>query len=154
MIKVKPFLSLLAVASVKASNLRGGDSTYKAGIVSAIAELKEHRGSSPLSIRNHMEANMPAGKSWNCSSFTRALKQMVADGDLDQDGDAYKWSPDFRRRVKTEAAASYETKPAPKVDGGDLVKTKASYKLSAEFEQKAAAASKPKKAHPKKKAAP
>ncbi|KAL7536300.1 hypothetical protein ACHAXR_008394 [Thalassiosira sp. AJA248-18] len=99
MIKVKLFLSLLAVASVSAANLRGGDRSYNADNDSTVAELKESGGAFSLSIVNNMEANMPAGKTWDGSSFTRALKEAVADGDLNQASGAYKWSPELRRRL-------------------------------------------------------
>ena len=68
-----------------------------------------------VSAKKHMQANLPADKKWMNATFLKALKDMVA--------------------------------------SGELVKTKASYKLSAVAKQKASSAGKPKKA-PKKKVAP
>ena len=89
--------------------------SYKAGIAKAITELKDRTGSSSIAIKKHMQANLPADKKWMNATFLKALKDMVA--------------------------------------SGELVKTKASYKLSAVAKQKASSAGKPKKA-PKKKVAP
>lgn len=102
--------------SSAASNLRGGNNaSYKAGIVSAIIELKEHRGSSSKSIRERMLArqNAPAGKNWRDASFAKALKEAVDDGDLVLAGDAYKLSDGYWRDLKRSVADSYRTKPDP-----------------------------------------
>ena len=80
--------------------------SYKAGIITAITELKDRTSSSSIAIKKHLQVNLPADKKWLNATFLSALKKMVA--------------------------------------GGDLVQVKASYKLSADYEKKAAAASKPK----------
>jgi len=46
--------------------------SYKAGIVKAIEELKDRSGSSMISIKKHMQANMPADKKWMNAMFVGA----------------------------------------------------------------------------------
>eukprot|EP01083_Nonionella_stella_P002131 6142_1 len=148
MIKIKPFLPLLAAASVSASssNLRGGNSSYKSGIVSAVAQLKDHGGSSSVSIRDHVQDNLPAGKSFHNSSFTRALKKAVDDGDLIKTtNNSYKLSNGLRRNIKEAAAEKYMTKPEPKAFESDDTTTKKESLLN-RLRALAPSASEPKKA--------
>ena len=84
--------------------------SYKAGIVKAIAELKDRTGSSSIAIKKHMQANLPKDKKWLNGMFLSALKKAVADGDLTKVKGSYKLSPAY----KAKAAAAAKPKKAPK----------------------------------------
>ena len=64
--------------------------SYKAGIIAAITELKDRSGSSSIAIKKHMQANMSSDKKWLNATFLKALKTMVAAGDLNQTKNSYK----------------------------------------------------------------
>ena len=73
--------------------------SYKAGIVKAIEELKDRTGSSMISIKKHMQANMPADKKWMNAMFLKALKDGVKSGDFTQVKNSYKLSADFKKKA-------------------------------------------------------
>ena len=73
--------------------------SYKAGIITAITELKDRTGSSSIAIKKHMQANVPSGKKWLNATFLKALKTMVVAGDLNQTKSSYRLSPDFKKKV-------------------------------------------------------
>ena len=81
--------------------------SYKAGIFTAITELKDRTGSSSIAIKKHMQADMPKGKEWKNTVYLKALKKAVADGELTQNKGSYKLS------AKTKAAKP-KKKAAPK----------------------------------------
>ena len=86
--------------------------SYKAGIVTAITELKDRTGSSSIAIKKHMQANLPKDKKWLNGMFLNALKKAVADGNLAQTKGSYKLSADYKKKA---AAALKPKKPkAPK----------------------------------------
>jgi linker histone H1 and H5 family len=58
--------------------------SYKAGITSAITELKDRNGSSMIAIKKHMQGQMAADKKWMNSMFLLALKNGVASGEFVQ----------------------------------------------------------------------
>lgn len=103
-----------------ASGLRGGSAgqSYKVGIISAVTDLKDRGGSSSLSIKDHVQANLPAGKSLHNTSFMRALKKAVDDGLLSKVNNSYKLSNGTRRNLKEAAAEKYMTKPKPPAYSG------------------------------------
>ena len=71
-----------------------------------------------------MQDNLPAGKSFHNSSFTRALKKAVDDGDLIKTtNNSYKLSNGLRRNIKEAAAEKYMTKPEPKAFESDDTNT-------------------------------
>ena len=84
--------------------------SYKAGIIKAIEELKDRTGSSMISIKKHMQANMPADKKWMNAMFLKALKDGVKAGDFTQAKGSYKLSADYKKKV----AAAAKPKKAPK----------------------------------------
>merc|ERR1712085_112782 len=89
-----------------------GTMSYKAGIITAITELKDRTGSSSIAIKKHMQANLPKDKKWLNGMFLNALKKAVAYGDLTQIKASYKLSPDYKKKA---AAALKPKKPkAPK----------------------------------------
>ena len=73
--------------------------SYKAGIVTAITELKDRTGSSSIAIKKHMQANLPKDKKWMNATYLAALKKMVADGDLVQNKASYKLSAEFKKKA-------------------------------------------------------
>ena len=87
--------------------------SYKAGIVTAITELKDRTGSSSIAIKKHMQANLPKDKKWMNATYLAALKKMVADGDLVQNKNSYKLSADFKKKSSKKKAAP-KKKSAPK----------------------------------------
>ena len=92
---------------------------YKREIVSAIVELKEPRGSSSVSIKELVQDNLPADKSFHNASFMRALKKAVDDGDVVKSANnSYKLSSGLRRNLKEAAAETYKTKPEPEAYKG------------------------------------
>jgi histone H1/5 len=84
--------------------------SYKAGIVKAIAELKDRTGSSSIAIKKHMQANMPADKKWMNTAFLKALRDGVTAGDLVQVKGSYKLSASFKENAKSAG----KPKKAPK----------------------------------------
>ena len=110
--------TIFTTPSSRSANLRGG-STYKREIVSAIVELKEPRGSSSVSIKELVQDNLPADKSFHNASFMRALKKAVDDGDVVKSANnSYKLSIGLRRNLKEAAAETYKTKPEPEAYKG------------------------------------
>ena len=81
--------------------------SYSAGIIAAIANLKDHTGSSSIAIKKTMQASMPKDKKWMNATFLAALKKMVADGTLVQNNASYKLSP----KKKEETAPQEERVP-------------------------------------------
>ena len=76
--------------------------SYKAGIITAITELNDRSrsGSSSAAIKKHMQANLASDKKWLNKQFLNALKKMVADGDLVQTKNSYKFSADYKKAAK------------------------------------------------------
>ena len=93
--------------------------SYKAGIFTAITELKDRTGSSSIAIKKHMQANLPTNKKWMNGMFLNALKKAVVDGDLTQVKAYYKLSPDYKKK----AAAGLKPKKAPKKKAAPKKKT-------------------------------
>ena len=79
--------------------------SYKAGIISAITELKERTGSSSIDIKHVMQAKIPEGKKWMNTTYLVTLKKMVAAGELVQTKGSYKVSADFKTASKNKVAA-------------------------------------------------
>ena len=94
--------------------------SYKAGIIIAITELKDRTGSSSITIKKHMQANLPADKKWLNGMFLNALKKAVVDGDFVQNKSSYKLSADYKKKA---ADASKPKKVAPKKKAAPKKKT-------------------------------
>ena len=71
-----------------------------------------------MSIKDHVQANLPAGKSFYQSTFMRTLKKSVDDGLLIKVNNSYKLSNGTRRNLKEAAAKKYMTKPEQKAYSG------------------------------------
>jgi histone H1/5 len=87
--------------------------SYKAGIITAITGLKDRTGSSSISIKKSMQANLPAGKKWLNAMFLGALKKMVAEGVLTKTKDSYKISADYKKKASKPKKVP-KKKTAPK----------------------------------------
>mmetsp|Transcript_22455 Transcript_22455/g.33072 ORF Transcript_22455/g.33072 Transcript_22455/m.33072 type:complete len:80 (-) Transcript_22455:294-533(-) len=72
--------------------------SYETGIVLAIDELKDRMGSSIVTIKTHMQANMSSDKKWLNATFLTALKSGVAAGDFIKVKNSYKLSPEFKKK--------------------------------------------------------
>jgi histone H1/5 len=88
--------------------------SYKEGVYSAVAELKDRTGSSMIAIKKLMQANQPKDKKWLNKTFLTALKSGVAAGDLVQVKNSYKLSADFKKAATKKATAAAKPKAAPK----------------------------------------
>ena len=88
--------------------------SYKAGIVDAITELKDRSGSSMQAIKKVMQEKLPKDKKWQNAIFLKALKSMVAAGDLNQTKNSYKLSPEYKAKMKSSAKKPAAKKPAAK----------------------------------------
>jgi histone H1/5 len=91
--------------------------SYKAGIVEAIAELKDRTGSSTIAIKKVMQEKLPKDKKWMNATFLSSLKKGVADGDFVQVKASYKLSAEFKKssaKKVTAAAAATKKAAAPK----------------------------------------
>merc|ERR1712238_607667 len=115
--------------------------------VAAITALKDgsRSGPSSIAIKKHMQVNMASDKKWLNATFLKALKSMVAGGDLVQTKSSYKLSPEFKKK----AGKSTTKKAAPKKKVA-AAKKKAAPKKKTAPKKKAATK---KKAAPKKKTA-
>jgi len=78
-------------------------SSYKAGIVKAILDLKDRTGSSLSAIKKNMQASLPSTKKWGNTTFLTALKSSVIAGDLLQVKGSYKLSPEFKKKIADAA---------------------------------------------------
>ena len=100
--------------------------SYKAGIFSAVTELKDRTGSSSIAIKKHMQANLPADKKWMNGIFLNTLKKAVVDGDLLQTKASYKLSPEYRKKAAAALKPKVKApkkKPAPKKKAAPKKKT-------------------------------
>lgn len=94
--------------------------SYKEGIVLAITELKDRNGSSMISVKKHMQGNLPKDKKWMNATFLKVLKSGVASGDFVQIKNSYKLSPEFKKKstkktvIKTPAPKKKTTAPKKK----------------------------------------
>jgi histone H1/5 len=88
--------------------------SYKEGIVSAVAELKDRTGSSMIAIKKVMQANLPKDKKWLNATFLTALKNGVAAGELIKVKNSYKLSAEFKKAATKKATAAAKPKAAPK----------------------------------------
>jgi histone H1/5 len=84
--------------------------SYREGIITAIAALKDRQGSSMIAIKKHMQANLPKDKKWLNATFLAALKTGVTSGDLVQVKSSYKLSADFKKKAEKAAKAKAEPK--------------------------------------------
>lgn len=84
--------------------------SYKQGIVVAILDLKDRNGSSLISIKKHMQENLPKDKKWLNAHFLNALKTGVTAGDLVQIKNSYKLSADFKKSTAKKLTDSTNTK--------------------------------------------
>jgi histone H1/5 len=73
--------------------------SYKAGIVDAIAELKDRTGSSMIAIKKLMMSKIPADKKWQNATFLQSLKAGVAAGDFVKVRASYKLSQDYKKKT-------------------------------------------------------
>jgi histone H1/5 len=91
--------------------------SYKQGIVDAILEMKDRTGSSMISIKKHMQANLPKDKKWQNATFLQTLKAGVASGDFVQVKNSYKLSAEGKKKLakKSSPKAAKQAKAAPKV---------------------------------------
>ncbi|KAL7526177.1 hypothetical protein ACHAXR_001358 [Thalassiosira sp. AJA248-18] len=101
----------LATSSTEISSTRA----YKAGITTAITELKDLTGSSVITIRKHMLANLLPNTQFLNGVFFNALKQAVDDGDLLQNKISYKLSPAYKKKATKASKPKYasQKKDAP-----------------------------------------
>jgi hypothetical protein len=92
--------------------------SYKAGIIKAITELKDRKGSSSIAIKKHMQAEM-GDKKWQDATFSAALKNGVASGDFVQVKSSYKLSKDFKQANKATKTAKNMPDPIRRLGVGD-----------------------------------
>lgn len=108
--------------------------SYKEGIVSAITELKDRNGSSMISIKKFMQANLPKDKKWINGIFLNTLRHGVEGGDFIQVKASYKLSPEFKKglaKKKPAAEAAPKKKPAAKKAVAKTTKAPAKKKVVA-----------------------
>eukprot|EP00571_Detonula_confervacea_P016055 CAMPEP_0172307910 /NCGR_PEP_ID=MMETSP1058-20130122/8667_1 /TAXON_ID=83371 /ORGANISM="Detonula confervacea, Strain CCMP 353" /LENGTH=638 /DNA_ID=CAMNT_0013020217 /DNA_START=36 /DNA_END=1952 /DNA_ORIENTATION=+ len=126
----RPYTSLTAedIARMNAdlsvmawTNVPGG--AYRAGIIAAITELKDRTGSSSITIKKHMQANLPANKKWLNGMFLNALKKAVADGVLAQVKASYKLSADYKKMVKESKNIDTKKNVPPKNKTNHVIAT-------------------------------
>merc|ERR1712238_222410 len=125
--------------------------------VAAITALKDgsRSGPSSIAIKKHMQGNMASDKKWLNATFLKALKSMVAGGELVQTKSSYKLSPEFKKKAgkSTTKKAAPKKKTAPKKKAA--TKKKAAPKKKTAAKKKTATKKKlaPKKKTTKKKTA-
>jgi|Transcript_3940 histone H1/5 len=78
--------------------------SYKAGIITAIQELGDRSGSSSISIKKHMQANLPKEKTWQNATFLAALKNGVEKGEFLKNRNSFKLSADLKKKVTGSSA--------------------------------------------------
>lgn len=78
--------------------------SYKEGIINAITELKDRKGSSMIAIKKYMQDKLPKDKKWLNATFLNALKAGVAAGDFVQTKNSYKLSAEFKKKSTKKAA--------------------------------------------------
>jgi histone H1/5 len=88
--------------------------SYKEGIINAITELKDRKGSSMIAIKKYMQEHLPKDKKWLNATFLTALKHGVAAGDLIKVKNSFKLSPEFKKAAVKKATAAAKPKAAPK----------------------------------------
>jgi len=72
--------------------------SYKEGIIKSIEELKDRNGSSMISIKKHMQANLPKDKKWINGFFLMAIRSSVIAGDFVKVKNSFKLSVDFKKK--------------------------------------------------------
>jgi histone H1/5 len=110
--------------------------TYKAGIITAIQELGDRNGSSSISIKKHMQANLPKEKTWQNATFLAALKNGVEKGEFLKNKNSFKLSADLKKKVKGSSATPQVATKANTVAKETTVKRTISPKKKA-FKKKA-----------------
>ena len=110
--------------------------TYKAGIITAIQELGDRNGSSSISIKKHMQANLPKEKTWQNATFLAALKNGVEKGEFLKNKNSFKLSADLKKKVKGSSATPKVATKAKTVAKETTVKRTISPKKKA-FKKKA-----------------
>jgi len=72
--------------------------SYKEGIIKSIEELKDRNGSSMISIKKHMQANLPKDKKWINGFFLMAIRSSVIAGDFVKVKNSFKLSLEFKKK--------------------------------------------------------
>jgi histone H1/5 len=87
--------------------------SYKEGIINAITELKDRKGSSMIAIKKYMQEHLPKDKKWLNATFLNALKSGVAAEEFVQIKNSYKLSADFKKKISKKESGAVK-KAAPK----------------------------------------
>jgi histone H1/5 len=85
--------------------------SYKEGIINAITELKDRKGSSMIAIKKYMQEHLPKDKKWLNATFLNALKSGVAAAEFVQVKNSYKLSADFKKKLSKVGTVAKKAAP-------------------------------------------